>query len=750
MALRTLAAEQFPEISFSDFMGAGHIGAPVIDASGKLPGRLLETFSPQLRVQIFPLENGSLRREVMSVAPSFVGARVVQDAHSLPLSPWLRGGAQIEVARNFKSASEAASALPFQVMQLPLSAEKALALTEGTYVGIPIEGTIGIGVNGNFLARNERYESKLSPYLHGGSTGRFSGSMQGMLLAKGQWRLQILKLGAHKVRVRVVEDDGLNAQGGVGGSAFANAAFTFVPFGKAARALDISQRVVNNARNRAGQIFDSERFTKEQILRLPEALRKAKEDSAKIPSVANPALEIHQRGKGIPDYALNLANQGTNALENLLDNAVSATLGRVESMVNLKIEAAEGALRRLTNFTFQANAAVHLGGEFGRRYRFVADYVFDLSTPESKMAFEHAVSGRSVWLGEQPSGHNLGVKLGNFAVAERLAAEDSGAEKPRVLRNIVGEGLLRSRALSVHFSGLWMESAFSENWRNNVVWVRDSAGNTASWSGALWQFERTLKAARVGEMERLGSGILAPMATSGGAHEGNYWFAWKRRLAAHNPSGMEMIFADTLNITGPLGFAFGLHNLYGGEFDGEKDASLLMFFSKNALNSFFDASRATPAVLWKALGNVAASFDNTFGLPYNTFGALPPEYAQIPEAVEACGVVSKNWGGAYCQFFGSEFLPKLASLRANPSAWERMKVFESFYSKGFLANKIGAKLLARYVAEVVTLVQGANATKEIVVHFSIRNAQDSSAYASPVFVSGAPDELQVLEALGML
>jgi hypothetical protein len=154
-------------------------------------------------------------------------------------------------------------------------------------------------------------------------------------------------------------------------------------------------------------------------------------------------------------------------------------------------------------------------------------------------------------------------------------------------------------------------------------------------------------------------------------------------------------------------------------------------------------------LLWKALGNVAQSFDNTFGLPYNTFGGLPSQYSNSEAAKLACESVSKNWGAGYCAFFGNEFLPAFAAARANADPWQRMKVFEGFYTKGFLANKVGARLLVRYLVEVATLAYGKDVTKEVALNFSVRNANDASVYASPSLISGTPDEFAILETLGM-
>jgi hypothetical protein len=751
MALRALSGDQFPEIDFATFMGKGALGAPQIDRTGTLPGRIFETFSPTMNIQVYPLNSAALRRETISVNSSLSNSRVVQAGMALNLSGQLTAGAKIEIVRNFKDSSAAAHALPFNVMQLPFGAENALALSEGTYVSVPISGTVALNVNGAFLARNGSFDKRLFEFLRAGGSGTLSGSMQGALLANGRWRMQILRLAGNKVRVRVVEEDHAGGEGSVAVSGQSVTTFTYVPLGVAARAFDLSTRLINNARTQIGKVSDVQRFLKVPVLSLPQPIQRAKDEASTLPTFDDETGRKIDEGIRLTDRAVDMARQGSQALQSAIDNAVGNQLQKAIAQANAKVDAVDGFLQRITNFTYNADAAFQMSGEFSRQHRFIADYVFDLSTQEAKLAYDHAVSGRSIWLGAKPNGTNWGSTLANFTVAERIAAEDTGLPSPRILRNVLGEGTKRSRAISVRFSGLMASTGFSESWRNNSVWARDASGATESWRAALWQFERNVNVVRNNESEQLGSGILAPAESGSGQSDlGTYWFAWKRRLASAKPTGMQTLFSEVMNYVGPVGFAYGIPKLFKGEFDGDKEGTLLVLFSREGTRGLFDAAKVSDDLLWKALGNVANTFDNTFGLPYNTFGGLPSQYSGSVAAKAACEVVSKNWGGGYCSFFGNEFLPKFIAARQNPDQWQRMKVFESFYTKGFLANKIGARLLVRYLIEVATLAYGKEAPKAITLQFAIRNAQDSSAYASPSFTSGTPSELQVLDTLGMM
>jgi hypothetical protein len=751
MGLKALSANQFPEIKFSDFMNKGSLGSPQIEQTGNLPGRMLQTFSPTMNIEIYPLQNSSIRRETLSVSSRFSNSRIVQAGMSLTLSPQLRVGAKIEIARNFRDSSQAAHALPFNLLQLPFSAENALSLSEGTYVGVPIDGSVAINVNGSFLAENGQTETRLFDFLRAGASGSLSGTTQGVLVANGIWRMQILRLEGNKVRVRVVEEDDerANAQASFSGQGLAS--FTFIPLGAAARALDIAQRVIDNARMVDGKITDLERLAQVPVLALPEPIRKAKDLAAILPTFNDETARRLDDGIKLTDTAVDLARKGSESLQKIIDDAVLNDVRKAQSQVMDKVDAVDGFIQRITNFTYNTDAAVKLSAKFARRHRFVADYLFDLSSLEAKTAYNHAVSGRSLWIGAKPRDMDWGTGLSNFTVAERLAAEDTGSPNARVQRNLLGESTQQNKALSVQFSGLMASTGFSESWKNNSVWARDANGQTEGWRAALWQFERNLNLIREKESEQLGSGILAPAQESTGQSDiGSYWFAWKRRLPSSRPSGMQTIFSEVLNYVGPLGFSYNLPQLFKGEFSGDKEATLLVLFSNNAMRTIFDPSRVSDDLLWKALGNVALTFDNTFGLPYNNFGGLPQQYSNSPSAQAACTMVTKAWGSAYCSFFGNEFIPKFAAARKSTDQWQRMKVFESFYSKGFLANKIGARLLVRYLIEVATLAYGKDAPQELTLQFFVRNSNDSSAYASPSFTSGTPDEILVLQTLGMM
>jgi hypothetical protein len=751
MALLSLSADQFPEIDFATFMGHGALGAPQINPTVQLPGRVLEIFSPILNVEVYPLNGSTLRHETLNIQSGFAHSRVIQNGKSLIFGTQLTEGGKIEIVRNYKDSSAAAHALPFNVMHLPLNAENALALSEGTYVGIPIEGTAALNVNGLFLAKNGAFDSRLHEFLRAGGSGTLSGSMQGALIATGRWHLQILRLNDKKIRVRVIENDQTTASGGVSVSGQSVANFTFVPLGVMARALDLSQRVINKSRQGVQFVSDLQKYLKVPVLALPQPLQRAKEMASVLPTVDNETGRRLDEGIRLTDRAIDLANKGSRALQDAIDRTVGQQLQNITLNLTKKLDLPDKILQHLTHFTYNSSLAFQLNSEFGRKHRFLADYVFDLSTPEAQLAFEHAVSGRSIWLDEKLQSTQRSAGLNNFVVAERLAAEDSGRATPRVLRNSIGESTHHSRSLSVLFSGVMASTGFSEQWKKNTVWARDASGQTQSWQAALWQFERRMTALRSRESEQVGSGILAPSGPDAGPSDvGAYWFIWKRQLPTSRSGGMQSIFSEALNYVGPLGFAYGLPSYFKGEFEGDKEASLLVLLSKKATRAFFDPAQVTDDTLWKALGNVAGTFDNTFGLPFNTFGDLPPRYGQSAEARAACDVVGKNWGRGYCAFFGNEFLPRVAAARQSSDAWQKMKVFESFYTKGFLANKIGARLLVRYLTEVATLVFGKNVAQEVTLHFAIQNAQDSSAYASPSFQSGAPDELQVLKTLGMM
>jgi hypothetical protein len=165
------------------------------------------------------------------------------------------------------------------------------------------------------------------------------------------------------------------------------------------------------------------------------------------------------------------------------------------------------------------------------------------------------------------------------------------------------------------------------------------------------------------------------------------------------------------------------------------------------LARFFDPASISNDDLWKALGRIAETYDNTFGLPYNTFGALP-DTERSSAAVEACQKISKHWGAFYCKYFAEKFLPRRAQLLQNKSS-EKISLFSEFYQQGFVANKIGADLMMRLVLESLYITRKNNSAQEYMLSIKAGQSQVENSYREMDYEFGSDPLLPVASSLGL-
>ena len=166
------------------------------------------------------------------------------------------------------------------------------------------------------------------------------------------------------------------------------------------------------------------------------------------------------------------------------------------------------------------------------------------------------------------------------------------------------------------------------------------------------------------------------------------------------------------------------------------------------MRAFFDPKKATDSLLWKALANVANNLNAAeFGIPFTDNNIQPLGLDQIPGAEEACDQVAMQWGRLYCTVFQDDFLAKLRALRNNPDPVARLEFFENYYKIGFLFNRLGTKLLVRYLAEVAHQLE---LSEKISIQVDIRNAQNSSSEASPHLKGGEARDIRLLESLNLI
>ena len=451
------------------------------------------------------------------------------------------------------------------------------------------------------------------------------------------------------------------------------------------------------------------------------------------PGAAPDAFE--QRAEATADAAAHWAadlSQSLGALEAPAIDRAAATLGRASDTLS--------RLERLAVRSLALRAAITLNAAASRKLGLVADYEVDLADPEAAAAFERAVSGRVLWRGPSLDALVDGAALLDLTTLDALADAPTDPERPAVTRLAVAASDLRATRFGLSVDTPFLRTAFSREDAINRVTLREGVGAAQAWEARLFTQEQV---PGFGETTHQ-SGYFAP--TTGDLSQAGYLFGWRRAFGPWAAQPAYDALDEAVNLLGRRGVALGVPALFAGEHPGEVRVALDVALTGDALRALFDAERATPAVLWRALGVTAETFDNRFGLPYLTSTRRPAVVYSLPEAADACERVAAEWGGRWCLFFAEELLPALDEARASADPLARMRFLERFYRAGLLANPIGARLLVRYLSEVLYELDQAEGVH---VRLALTNASDASAAASPGLQVGESPGGALLEALGV-
>jgi hypothetical protein len=738
------------EVNYEQLLATGVLAEPQVQTAQRLSRELREGLSAAVGrgIELRAAAQGVVRLDSQEITADIEPLRLAGGA-GLPFS--VVAGARIEYARVFADRQAADAAPGLGLRDLPVSAEQALRLAPGTFVAIPVRARVALDASGSFLQRAFALGAEVGSFLSTSTTGALSAVAQGALVAEGHFQLQVVRLDGALVRLRVIAESDRTGSAAAAVRGAAAARYLFVPAStlervrslkeRLAQLSDPARRVLAAARQRVQSFRD-------RLPRQLEALFPAAPEAGIDPQRA----ELEALARARVDEAVALAERVDLTLERL-DRAVLEQAERAAEAIDAAgvtpWNRTVDEVRRHGSRSFDLSAAVELGADFHHRLRAVGDYLFDLRSEEARRAFEHAVSGRAMWLGAAPALAGwrdlAGSPLADLTLAEALARADQEQPTRRVQRLATALGDLRERHFGISFAGLFMKSGFERHERENRVDITDGSGRRESRLARLWQFDHEV--VLPGDVDRisLSSGFVTPTDTDDPAR-GAYWFRWRRTFGAHHPTPVQDALATVLNLAGTPALVHGVPGLYAGEYEGMVDAELVAAIHGAALRDFFDPARASDALLWQALGRTAATFDNQFGLPYLATPARPDGLERVEGAVQACEAVASAWGGQYCFAFQEQFLAQLEAARQARDPVERLRFFEQFYRRGFLFNQIGSQVLIRYMAEVMHLL---GHDDELYIKLAVRNRQDDSAAASPALETGAAPELDVAESIGL-
>ena len=739
-------ADDLPQADYRDLLSEGLIRESTLGQSVRLSGQLRRGLLASVNGRVDRLGEGVVRvynydinGRVPRMKLNFAGL-----SGRLPFN--LRGGSQVQIAQVFPGVAEARRARPLSLLNIPHDRDSALALPPNTIISVPVEARISLSVGGSFLQKAASFTRTLLKFVRTSAFGSFSGIRQGTLVGEGTYRLQFIRLDGDRIRVRAVSGTDHNARGTVTFGGNANAHYTFTPASTLERARSIRRQL-----ERAGRHLETAR-------RLPDRLALLRGDLPgsmdrlfeAYPELAASDVEGLDLGDAEPaeDQAIDLA-AAVNARLDQFDEAVlskvEAQLERVEDLWDTRVRPTLNRINRLSSHALNIGASVSLNGTFARELRTVADFEYDLSDPEAVIAFERAVSGRTIWRGAMGLLAKHGLDKGglaDFTLSDTLATEQSARPERSVIRHSTAAGDAREKNLRLTFSGLWLYAGFGWRDRNNKVELVDGDGRQTTWLARAWEHSRQVRNWQDADSESVGSGAFSLHDTDD-VLDGGYWFAWRRTFPSAAASPVHESVTTALNTLGPLGLEKGVQSLYHGEYEGKVNTELAVLFNGEALTALFDPASTPDSLLWSVLAETVSTFHNPGILPYMIAPIRPAGLDQVEGAAEACETVAVHLGGVYCRYFVFTFLPTLRGAQASDDPEERLAFFETFYKAGPFGSGAGSRFFVRYVA---ALVHALGEGDGVSVRFTVRNGSNPSEAASPRLEVGAPVDLTLLES----
>ena len=664
--------------------------------------------------------------------------------YQLPFA--LSADSTVEIARIFPSVSEARRARPISVLNIPHDTASALALPPNTVISVPIKGKLSLHVGGRFLNKAASVSRTFLKYLSASAYGSYSGVSQGTLVGEGHYRLQFIRLDGSRIRVRALSGANVSGGGSLGFNAKAGAKYTFTPASVLQRARSIRRHLET-----AGRHLETLRKLPERLalLRgdLPGSLDRLLEDHPELLE-AQQQDPVRASTEGINDPAMDLAASANARLDQLDEQVFSRAeqeLERVTDAWDTHVDPALKRIKKLSSHALNVKASTKLDGEFARHLRTVADFEYDLSDPDAALAFERAVSGRTVWRGAVSLLQGQGIReggLADFTLSDTLATEQSGRASPAVVRHALASSDFRESQLNLSFDGLWVKAGVGWQDRSNEVRVVDSNGFETSWRARAWQHSRQVSGWGGRESESISSGSFT-RASSQDILDGGYWFGWRRSFPKSMSGPVFDSVRTALNTLGPLALEVGIHGMFHGEHDGEVSADLAVLFNGEALAALFDFEETPETVLWEVLAETVDTFDNRNILPTLPYPFRSEIVGQVEGAQEACDLVAQRLGTFYCNYFADDFIPALRDAQIDFSPEVRLDFFEKFYKAGPFGTGGGSRFLVRYISALIHRLGG---DEGVSVRFEIRNQGNPSEAASPSLVSGDPVDLTLLES----
>ena len=694
-------------IDLAELRGEAVVPEVLVDSFEQLPvgfnlsgnGALRESIKGTLTAQrlVAQGEAGVLREDRYQATGELSPKLWVENGEVKAFLPSkIEAGAEVTFARLFSTEEEALAAPILTPFQIPSTPHKALELSEGTVVQIPLVSKVSFPITGQHLTGSWGRVDQLHRWLKSTAVGFTSAAPQGTAILEGRHVLTITRHEGTLVRVSLQRDRLRRFSGGLALSGGLSERLTLHSAALVDRARSVRDRLFKWARRPSEQLSTWAKRLSVLQGALPAVLAPLLEQSR---DEAYPAAVAHliERAADQVDPVLELLERGELGLEHAsawIEEKVDQTLGRVDRGLNPLFD----RVRRYSERAFNINASFSINAEHLHRVGMLGDYLIDLGTEEGVLAYQLMVSGRARWAGLNDDGVK-DLNTLDLTVVDGLASEGTAS----VQRLRTAQLDTRENHVRVNASGP-LTSWQHHSGRQRHRLLRIEGDREEDWEAEVWRVDRGWRAAHLSSSEVLLNGQV--FRKEGLDHEEVwvYWLSWRRHWPQSASRPVLEAFSEAMNLTGHVGLSHGLPQMFYAESSGALSAQLTLTYSQKLLDAL--VNQADVELLWSAAAITAAHFDNTFGLPF--FPAFRvPELS--PEASLACDTIAFHWGRGYCWLVHQELIQPLVALRESDLSPHERRIEQRRWlaelgRRGVLLNPIGSRVIARWIAETAYLL----------------------------------------------
>jgi hypothetical protein len=691
-------------------------------------------------------DGGFWRAEKFAIRGRLNPGEWSERGRTLPVHLNFSAGGGIVFYRQFNHPDEAKAQPPASLMDIPVTIENARKMRRGDLVVLPVEGQMLAAVDGSYLHALGMAGQTIEKIFGSSLAGHLQSSLRANLLIKSRFELHLIKLDDEKMRVRLFQLSERESSAGANATATAPALYSLFPYSK--------WHLVSEFKK-----AESVAATQPSSLRIPDMLKTM---MAKPESVIENKFIVERQaptaGSGLPQPDTELFELSKRVKRNPaeMQSETSRRLnGAIQSLTRQLpglIADPAGGWSHFADQELLPQAQVNWSVSRKDVKQYVADYIFNLADRNGQFAFLQAVSGASILVtaSKKPTAvSRTSHSLLNFVVAERMARES--AMRPAMPVEKIMSASARSETsesgFKVQIASL-AGASVSENWRRESYSVAQLPNGTSPPASSLvrWKSQQSYHFGSASERLLHSSGLISDVSSDPG-QQSFYWYGFEFETGEARTAPLERFLIRSLNVLGPVGRSLGIQSRYKGEAVGPFRGRLVLGLPANVIDSIFNPKLASDEIVWRSLANVAASYDNTFGLPFLAFPPGLPTSLNGTTHIPACENVARLWGSYYCHYLADKVMPALRSARNGGELEKRNLFLESFFSQGFGANKLGAELLARSLVQIALESRGRLSGSELTLWLQTRHSLSAAPEQNMDIKYGDSGMLSLMESL---